>query len=170
MLSGHDNTNVLSLVEVYDPALPGWSAGPSLTSPRAGALAVAVNGTLFIMGGSAAMNGEPRLATVEALNRDGTWSSRAPMPVPMTSGAVAVMGDTIYVVGGNSATGAVAFLQAYHVASNQWTLLPPMPEPRHGGHSAEVVDGKLYVIGGWFGRLPHDDVFVFDPRRNAWRR
>lgn len=33
-------------------------------------------------------------------------------------------------------------------ATNTWTDLPPLPEPR-SSHDAAVLDGRLYVVGGW---------------------
>jgi N-acetylneuraminic acid mutarotase len=41
----------------------------------------------------------------------------------------------------------------YDIASGRWTNLPPLPTPR-SSHMATVLDGVLYVAGGW--DLDHD--------------
>jgi N-acetylneuraminic acid mutarotase len=33
-------------------------------------------------------------------------------------------------------------------ATNKWTDLPALPEPR-SSHDVDIADGKLYVLGGW---------------------
>jgi hypothetical protein len=43
---------------------------------------------------------------------------------------------------------------AYDPATEQWTDLEPLPEGR-SSHDAAVIDGKLYVAGGW--KLSGDD-------------
>jgi N-acetylneuraminic acid mutarotase len=37
---------------------------------------------------------------------------------------------------------------SYDPETRSWTELPPLPEPR-SSHDAAVLDGKLYVVGGW---------------------
>lgn len=49
---------------------------------------------------------------------------------------------------------SVAEVVRFDAESNRWTQFVPLPEPR-SSHDAVVVDGKLYVVGGW--RLAGDD-------------
>lgn len=50
----------------------------------------------------------------------------------------------------------------------KWITRADMPTPRWG-HSTAVVDGKIYVIGGWGrGLVPHID--VYDPQTEAWTK
>ena len=39
-------------------------------------------------------------------------------------------------------------LARYDVVTNRWSALPPLPAPR-SSHMAAVVNGVLYVAGGW---------------------
>jgi len=67
----------------------------------------------------------------------------------------------------------ITFLQAYEVATDRWTQLAPMPEPRFDGCGAQWVGGLLVVMGGWTyipEALPHNDAFVYDPAGGVWRR
>ncbi len=173
VFGGTDGTNKLSTVEIYDPAIDHWVTGPPLPAPRVSAGAVAVNRILYVVGGVDVTREEKHLAPVLALQTDGTWSKRAAMPYPVIQASVAALNGIIYVAGGKTSFGATAALQAYEVATDQWKLLARMPEGRHSGAAAQVVEGKLYVIGGWSQEppmLPHNEVFAYDPRRDVWRR
>ncbi len=44
---------------------------------------------------------------------------------------------------------SVADVMAFDPATKQWTKLPPLPEPR-SSHDVVVLDGKLFVVGGWW--------------------
>eukprot|EP00253_Pinus_taeda_P000064 PITA_00064 len=60
----------------------------------------------------------------------------------------------------------------------RWYALPPIPYDRAltGGQvilgaGSAVLQGKLYVIGGApFGKAALRDVWMYDPRKNKWRR
>ena len=41
-----------------------------------------------------------------------------------------------------------AGVAAFHPTSKKWTALPDLPEPR-SSFDAAVLDGKVYVVGGW---------------------
>ena len=49
---------------------------------------------------------------------------------------------------------SVAWAACYDPATNTWTDLPPLPEPR-SSHDVAVVGDTLYVVGGW-NMLGHD--------------
>jgi len=87
---------------------------------------------------------------------DGGWQELG--PVPGLQGLELVShGGHLYRVGGLSARNheeepedlhSVADFQRYDPASGVWEELPPLPEPR-SSHGAAVLDGQLYVVGGW---------------------
>ncbi len=61
------------------------------------------------------------------------------------------------------------------VAANQWEPLPDVPDPNGGkiAASANIVKGKIYVIGGYHvaqngSEVSSEKVHVFDPATNAW--
>jgi N-acetylneuraminic acid mutarotase len=86
-----------------------------------------------------------------ALATSADWDTRAPLPLPRTEVAAAVVGSEIAVVGGFEANGAAsARADMYSPASNRWRRLPDLP---FGVHHAMAVGarGKLYVLGGYRG-------------------
>jgi N-acetylneuraminic acid mutarotase len=62
-------------------------------------------------------------------------------------------------------------VEEYDPATDTWTTKSPMPTSR-GFHSANVVDGKIYVIGGSEASAPGTNhvrtVEVYDPGTDSW--
>jgi N-acetylneuraminic acid mutarotase len=118
---------------------------------------------------------EDASATTTPIGKRGTgthWETARPMPSSRADFGAAVVGNTIYVVGGldgfyrtlNSAL-------AYDIGADAWRAIPDLPQSVH--HPAVVSDGKrVFVIGGLTGLAarPMDDVFAFDPIKNSWEQ
>lgn len=90
------------------------------------------------------------------LNSAGAWE---PLPAGpgLQSVALVPYGDNVYRVGGLSALNepgaeeqlvSVTDFARYEPQAKKWTALQPLPEGR-SSHDAVVVEGKLYVLGGW---------------------
>jgi N-acetylneuraminic acid mutarotase len=102
----------------------------------------------------------------------GPWITVAPMPAAEYGPAAAAIGDILYVAGGEGPSGhETPTLQAYNAPTNTWTTLADMPAGRYAGDGAAVINGQLYVPGGWdntYSHLPHPELFVYDPGTNTW--
>ncbi len=109
------------------------------------------------------------LSPLTGFPQAGTWSVRAPLPLPRREPAVATVNGILYVAGGWNETDT-ASLFAYDPAAETWTNLAPMPAGRYDGSGAQEINGWLYVMGGWTVKpgLPHDDLFVYDPQTDSW--
>jgi hypothetical protein len=80
------------------------------------------------------------------------------MQTPLQGLALVAHGGKVYRVGGLNARNATkedeedlhstADFAEFDPASGKWKSLPPLPAPR-SSHNAVVIDGKLYVVGGW---------------------
>jgi subtilisin family serine protease/N-acetylneuraminic acid mutarotase len=73
--------------------------------------------------------------------------SESPLPSARMQGAAAVIGTTVYAVGGYDGSNVLDLVEAYDTVLKTWTPCAPMQQARQG-HFAGVVDGKLYVAGG----------------------
>ncbi|MEM8866600.1 MAG: hypothetical protein AAGF31_13745, partial [Planctomycetota bacterium] len=80
-----------------------------------------------------------------------------PMEQPLQGLAMVPHDEKLYRVGGLDARNAsgekedlhsVDTFSCYNPASAEWTSLTPLPNPR-SSHNAVVLDGRLYVVGGW---------------------
>ena len=83
------------------PAQEGtWTPRAAMPTPRQGAAAAAVDGILYVIGGSSSHLIQDSGRVVEAYNpKTDTWSTRAPMPTPRGRMAVGVIDGLIHVVG-----------------------------------------------------------------------
>ena len=112
----------------------------------------------------------------------GTWTKKAPMRHARSEfQAKGGPAEKIYVVGGgytdmkdgkpieNITNGDT---DEYDPGTNTWRARAPMPE---GGthNSIAVLDGKIYIAGGFAGRqhtLPTPSVYSYDPANDIWRK
>lgn len=117
VIGGRSGGSDFADVDLYDPATNTWSAGPPLPSPRGTAGAVVYDGSIYVIGGEIQARGEClsevlRLVvtaseataspTAEDLLEHGTWQLAPPLPTARSFARAAVLGDSIYVVGGSS--------------------------------------------------------------------
>jgi hypothetical protein len=112
------------------------------------------------------------------------WRAGPPLPAPVSNNAVAAVdrGDGVSVFSflgmGASKTwdGVTNAAYRWDVGSaDGWRTLPPVPGPGRLASTAQVVDGRVYVLGGYTvaqdgteRSLP--DVNVFDPVAESWTR
>ena len=96
------------------------------------------------------------------------WSTHAPLPLPRTEVAAAVIRNEIVVVGGFTIDGGASRrADAYSPARDSWRRLPDLPI---GVHHAMAVgaQGKVYVLGGYTATgTTLRTVFVLE--NGAWR-
>ena len=148
---GYDDDGVeLRSVERYSPASDTWEAVASMTLARHRHQLVALGGFLYAIGG---WSRGARVATAECYDpAANTWAPIASMASARSSFAAAAMGGFLYVTGGvgGPAGGPRVVLrrcERYDPASNTWSRIADLPEPRRG-HALACLDGSLYAVGG----------------------
>lgn len=104
--------------------------------------------------------------------RPGTWAVHRPMLDARQEIAVVALRDRMIVIGGFGELGAaVPAVEAYHPATDAWERLAPLPAAVHHP-AAAVLDGRLFVVGGYADRLPpwraQNTVYEYDAARNSW--
>lgn len=144
-----------------------WQARPPMPHARAAHAVVSTGTAIYALAGTGA-GGEPVLP-VERY--DGTaWAAEATLPGDgLNAPAAAVVGDTIYLVGGFNTTTNVPTdrVLTYNCATKAWGEAAPLPAPR-GGHAAAVLGGKVHVLGGGNSRSTIADHTAYDPTTNTW--
>lgn len=118
-----------------------------------------------------------RLASVAALSlfvlapeaaAQGTWASKAPMPIARAHGESIVVNGMLYDLGSAAPhLGELARLQVYDPATDSWTQKTPVPVPRETT-AAGLVDGIIYAAGGWNGSQIFNTVNAYDPATDTW--
>jgi N-acetylneuraminic acid mutarotase len=114
-----------------------------------------------------------------------TWLTRRDMPLELLNQVSATVPNAagqsiLYAIGGgvvdSKAPGnpiPVGEVRAYNVATNTWTSKRDMPVARWGMNGAGVINGKIYVTGGYpkegYQRVTAS-LYVYDIASNTWTR
>ena len=128
-----------TVVEIFDLATGAWSAGLPMLGPMADFGAVVYSGRIHAIADSVQQVFDPRA---------NKWVTDSPLPTPRLGQGVAVLGDTVYAVGGRAegAPTSVALVEGY--------LPGEAPTPDNfqligfnRGGSIAVVVGIVVTIG-----------------------
>jgi N-acetylneuraminic acid mutarotase len=163
-----------------------WTTKALMLTSRTGAGAAAVNGIVYVMGGSQRYNvtdswhgfSYMSINATEAYNpATDTWTLKAPMPTARDGFGAAAYQNKIYCFGGRSVlktkSNATNVNEVYDTETDTWQTKTAMPTARYGIQASEV-DGKFYLIGGWIhAESPSiaDEsakVEVYDPMTDTW--
>lgn len=156
-------------------AVPGrWMPRAALPLPRSEmAWATAHAGKMHLVGGY----GEQRVDRPYHHVYDGArdaWAAAAPLPRGANHVGVAVLGDTLYAIGGfveqNRRPHAECFV--YDTKSDRWRPIAPLPRPC-GAIGCAVIAGRLHAIGGAIGdsnleKKSIDWHLAYDPTSDRW--
>jgi N-acetylneuraminic acid mutarotase len=149
---------VTNVLEAYDPATDTWTTRSSLPTARGGTDVDVVNGLFYVMGGCCgAVSSESDLMakTIETYNpMTNTWTTKTQHLVGMNDTAGSINGK-IYVA-------KSAETEVYDPATDTWAFLPPMATARQYA-AGGVINGKLYVAGGYDGAAGSATLEVFTP-------
>lgn len=150
---------------------------------------IASGGKLYVFGGLGP-GWTPRGMVYEYDPTSDQWTKKKPMALPSHHVALAELNGKIYVMGGfvRPKSGPPAWepidnAWEYDPTKDTWKALAPLPTKR-GSPVAEMVNGKIYVIGGAsvhpgskltaiHPRWPHRSLGTneaYDPSTNSWEK
>jgi non-specific serine/threonine protein kinase len=170
VLGGLTSGTSTAKVEGYDPVIQTWTAGPDLPLPLHHLMAVTYRSQLVVMGGWAPSGGDIEATVSKRVFEleNGKWVELPPMLQPRAAGAAAVIGDKIFVTGGQANHKLVTDTEMFD--GSKWTAVAPMPTLRD--HLAAVSDGHdFYAIGGRdLSADKNSGAFErYDPITNKWQ-
>ena len=153
---------------------------------RAGAGIATVNETIYVIGGSQTQNYSNQgfsvsLNATEAYDpANDIWTEKTSMPTSRTHFGTAIYQNKIYCIGGvilsknGTKTTLTGINEVYDPSTDTWETKTSMPTSRDG-FMANAVDGKIYLIGGWYqletiyGNVGVTaQVDVYDPSTDTW--
>jgi len=121
-----------------------WEIKTSMPKGITGGAAAVVDGKIYVIGDTINYQYDPETDT---------WAAKAPMPTPRKSFGIAVCQNKIFTIGGWrwSTLGGDTFAvnEVYDPDTNKWQTMAPMLKGQYGV-GANVVDGEIYMIGGWY--------------------
>ncbi len=173
----------LATVEMYDPTTDTWIQKADMPTPRSTNTCV-VEGKIYAIGGSAPNNikiKKPwRLKTVEVYDpATDMWAKGRSMNSERSGAAMSVVDGKIYAMGGTGWPQIpfhpgpfLSSVEVFNPKTNQWREIGEMPEAK-SGHTATAVNGKIYVMGGFFRGDGRDfrylsTIDIYDPERGRW--
>jgi len=183
-----DSTESLSivLVKLTEPStIPedSWATKEPMPTARSRFGIAVVENKIYAIGG---VGVNPTQHGVLATNEvydpaTDSWDTKEPMSSPRCDFAVAVYDNKIYTFGGRinpteygyNLGDYLGVTEVYNPKTDTWETKTLMPTNR-SGLSANVVDGKIYLIGGikYYNLFPYFSVVseteVYDPETDSW--
>jgi uncharacterized repeat protein (TIGR01451 family) len=165
-----------NLTQEYDPAADTWTKKRSMPTARYGLAAVALDGKIYVLGGS---DGKAPSDALEIYDPDNdSWTPGTRMPTARVFLAAAVLDKKIYAIGGspdccgNSQTAAVEIYdtvaKTWTTGAPTWTTGAPLLVAEQTSAAASV-NGKIYVFGGFIpGTGTQKTTFEYD--QGSWSR
>jgi N-acetylneuraminic acid mutarotase len=105
------------------------------------------------------------------------WAAKRSLSPNRNWQVAAAVNGRIYVAGGEHVNWhtmrafVLSRFDVYDVAANSWSQLASLPSSRMATNGASVIDGKIYVTGGWNSqRLPTKTMFVYSLSSRTWSR
>ena len=158
---GGFNAAGLSLDSTYSFDGSRWQPGPRLPLPLDHPSATTLGGQVYIAGGHSNGRDSARLFRLDTDH----WTELASMHFARGGHALIALEGKLYAVGGNTARSNVAPVEAYDPASNAWSVVTSLPDPRN--HlMGFVLKGTFCVAGGRSPTTPRVD--CYDPATGLW--
>ncbi len=162
------SVSALCLFEVQpaSAAEDTWVAKQPMPTARSGLGVAVVNGKIYAIGGDGGSN-----VTEEYNPVTNIWTEKKSMPTGRGRFGIAVYQNKIYVIGGATANGFTAVNEVYNPLTNTWETKTPMPRNGKAELTANVVNGKIYVAGGYFFGMylvSSNALDVYDPEMDTW--
>jgi N-acetylneuraminic acid mutarotase len=98
------------------------------------------------------------------------WTAKCPLPERNTWFASCTLDGKIYVIGGATDLNVLSAVEVYDPVTDTWDTTKANMSGSRWGLSANVVDGKIYAIGGVEGASGPalSKVEVYDPDKDTW--
>jgi TIR domain/Kelch motif len=124
-----------------------WSSLEGMPHALEGAGVTSYQGRLWVAGGVSGEEGRSLLDRVSIFDPStGSWSAGPTLPRPVAFAPLVLTDKYLYIIGGQSSSGAIANVLRLDNESGQWLEDVPLPEPRETG--AAAWDGSRIVYAG----------------------
>lgn len=144
-----------------------WQELAPLPEARSGLAAAAYDNAIYAIAGKTE-NGACGIVDRYDPQTD-VWTHLRDKPTPVMDVSAALLGEKIYVPGGELADGTIsAVLEVYDPRKDTWSQSASMPKSI-SAYALAAYEGKLYLFGGWDGQGYLDSVYIYDPAGDTWQ-
>ncbi len=159
--------NRINNIEKYNPATNCWSVFADGLIPRIWGRAEYIQSTnnIYIFGGLTG-NSSTHTDTMEVVDvNTGNLTYLTADHILSSQSGSAVWSNKIYIFGGNLDSGYSNELYEFDPSGNNWTQLADIPEAKET--EGEIVDGILYVFGGYNGSVSNR-IDAYNIQNDQW--
>ncbi|KAI0567277.1 Kelch-type beta propeller domain containing protein [Gracilaria domingensis] len=151
-VGGHRaGAKVVPWFDSYDPTTGEWEELPDMPNPRDHCNAVVLGSKVYVTGGRRSTSDFPEffddtVAEVDVFDfATSEWSTLTELSRPRGGTAAAVLGGTVYVMGGEGDNRA--WTEVDVLKGSSFEPGPSLPEPRHGTGIVSC-SGAIWIAGG----------------------
>ena len=121
---------------------------------------------LYVVGGD---DGEGTSGLHHVYTPGDIWLTKAASPTAREDFAAAVIGGKVFALGGLVDGTPIAVSHSYDPGTSRWTSRAAMPSPWAGSNGAAVINGIVYVPGGYGSSLLRTNkLFAYNAGTNTW--
>jgi N-acetylneuraminic acid mutarotase len=170
---------------MFDPTTARWITESSMPTARSYMQANTVGDKIYLIGGwlknTGSIANNTGVTIISSANeafdpRVNSWSELAPIPVPVMNYASAVIGDKIYIIGGDNPVATANSTQIFDTKTNIWAFgksLPNLVPNRMGGMAATATTGinapaRIFVLGGRGWQGVSNVTYIYNPTDDSW--
>jgi RNA polymerase sigma factor (sigma-70 family) len=177
-LESHDNLVASSVVEEYDPETDKWTRKSNMPTPRASISTAVYKKKIYVIGGVGKEKKYPLSIVEEYDPANDAWTKKSDMIFARANLAAVSLNGKIYAIGGQINKWGpengdfTSVLEEYDPLTDTWKQLSNMSTAR-ALFSANVVDGKIYVLGGVnreYRHLAISTVEEYDSHTDKWTK
>jgi DNA-binding CsgD family transcriptional regulator/N-acetylneuraminic acid mutarotase len=167
VIGGEVDQAVSGDVLMYEPVSNTWTLlSAHKPTPVANTAAAAVDGIIFIPGGTDAQGNPSR--NFEALDTARPqWRVLKPLLSGVAGYAFVAFDKQLYLFGGAGDRGVTNNSYRYDIATDTWKPITAMPTPRTLAAAAAVND-RIYVVGGFKDGHELNTCEYYQPQTNTW--
>jgi N-acetylneuraminic acid mutarotase len=174
----------------YDPTRDAWRPLAPMPTKRGAAVAAAVNGKIYVIGGAAMHPGSRETGlhptrphrsvdTVEEYDpATNTWRARSPMPTARNHAGVGAVDGKVYVIGGRVGAAFIGvasntnLVEEYDPTADQWGAVRARMPSARSAVAYGVSDGRIFIAGGEHQDSGQMTAFraleAYEPATNSW--
>lgn len=140
-----------------------WSSLEAMPHPLEGAGVTSFQGRVWVVGGVSGEEGRALLDRVSIFDpTTGSWSEGPTLPRPVAFAPLVLSDKYLYLIGGQSKSGAIANVLRFDHESGRWLEDAPLPEPRETGAAAWDGSRIVYAGGVKQDHAVSSEVFAFE--------